>query len=157
MTVTLKTAKAYHYFRLRNVQWMNDPTVTQFLARRQRQTILSAWRYWQKCKRARDISLYAIYADGRHVGNAGFYDVTPTQAEVRLVIGDRSVWGKGIGTTVMEAMITEARQHGWKQIILHVNPKNERAVKLYTKLGFESLGMVPYAGADDQLKMHFLL
>ncbi|MBI4407963.1 MAG: GNAT family N-acetyltransferase [Candidatus Kerfeldbacteria bacterium] len=157
MTVTIRPARWYHYCHPRNVRWMNDPTVTEFLAKRSKQTLRSTWQYWRSCQHAGNIRLYAIYADQRHVGNAGFYDVLPDQAELRLVIGDRSVWGKGIGTNVMQAMITEARRLHWKQIMLHVNPKNERAVKLYSKLGFQSAGMVPYPGADDQLKMQLPL
>lgn len=157
MTVNLQPARWYHYIRLRNVQWMNDPTVTQFLARRQRQTILSGWRYWQKCQRARHITLYAIYADGRHVGNAGYYDIQARQAELRLVIGDRSVWGKGVGKLVMQQLLAEAKRLQWQLVLLYVNPKNERAVKLYRKLGFQAMGMVPYPGADDQLKMSLTL
>lgn len=153
MTVTIQPAGWYHYVRPRNVQWMNDPTVTEFLAKRSKQTLCSTWQYWRKCQRAGDIQLFAILADGRHVGNAGFYDITTTQAELRIVIGDRAVWGKGIGGTVMQQMLEYARTQHWQQVILHVNPKNERAVKLYTKLGFQAMGMVPYAGAADQLKM----
>lgn len=157
MTVAIRPAKWYHYVRPRNVQWMNDPTVTQFLAKRAKQTLRSTWRYWRSCQRAGNIKLYAIDADRRHVGNAGFYEITTDQAELRLVIGDRLVWGKGIGTTVMEQLIVVAKQSGWQRVILHVNPKNDRAVKLYQKLSFQSVGMVPYAGADDQLKMQLPL
>ncbi len=155
LTVIIRPARWYHYVRPRNVHWMNDPVVTEFLAQRAKQTLRSAWHYWQKCQRAGDIQLFAILADGRHVGNAGFYDMTPTQAELRIVIGDRSVWGKGIGSRVMAQLLEYAKTQSWQQVFLHVNPKNDRAVKLYTKLGFQSVGMVPYAGAADQLKMRY--
>ena len=153
--IHLRPARWYHYASPRNVAWMNDSAVTEFLAARGKMTLRKSWRYFQAHKNVDQ--LLAIYFNGRHVGNCGFFDINTDSAELRIAIGDRSTWGKGVGKTVMRLMIEHAFTAGWKKIILHVNPANTRAVQLYTKIGFKPLGMVPYEGAPDQLRMEYML
>lgn len=152
MQVTLRPAKAYHYFRPRNVRWMNDPEVIQFLSTRARFTMQQGWRYFRAHQAEGDI-MWAIYADGQHVGNCGLFEIKDHSGQLRIAIGERSVWGKGIGKEVMRLFIDQSRALGFKSIWLHVNPDNERAVRLYKKVGFQEVGRETVTGAPEQLKM----
>lgn len=52
----------------------------------------------------------------------------------------KSAWGKGIGTRLMEELISRARQFSMEIISLEVRSDNKRAIGLYRKFGFEAIG-----------------
>jgi len=88
---------------------------------------------------------------GDHVANAGWM-VDPAHA------------GRGHGRAFAEAVIAEARRLGFEAMQFNaVVASNERAVNLWTSLGFEVIGTVPGAfrhtanGPTDLLIMHRFL
>ena len=54
-------------------------------------------------------------------------------------------WGLGIGSTLMKALIDFAYDAGYEKIDLSVADDNERAVKLYERMGFEVTGREVHA------------
>ena len=50
-------------------------------------------------------------------------------------------WGRGIGSRLMEMMIDFSRKCGISVVSLEVRADNERAVALYRKFGFETIGL----------------
>ncbi len=48
--------------------------------------------------------------------------------------------GKGVATTLLEALLEEARRRGGEFLSLEVRPSNTGAVRLYEKLGFRREG-----------------
>lgn len=64
-------------------------------------------------------------------------DVTP---ELGLAVLD-DYRGQGIGTALMEALLTELQQQQIAQVSLSVDPSNP-VVRLYKRLGFQEVGTV---------------
>lgn len=61
-----------------------------------------------------------------------------------LSIGNlKSYWGLGLGKTLMEELIQVAKERGITQLELNVFEGNERAMKLYEKLGFRVVAVRP--------------
>lgn len=62
------------------------------------------------------------------------------QAELSLSV-KKKYWGLGIGTYLMEAMISFAKRNGQTEI-LHLGVKNDNinAINLYKKMGFHEVG-----------------
>lgn len=58
-------------------------------------------------------------------------------------------WGLGLGTLMLEALIGVANQKGLRFVELEVAEDNIRAVKLYQKLGFETVCRLPAAAILD--------
>ena len=56
-----------------------------------------------------------------------------------------NVWGLGIGTYLLQELISKAKECGYEQMELNVVSRNERAIKLYEKLGFVKYGNIPNA------------
>jgi RimJ/RimL family protein N-acetyltransferase len=53
----------------------------------------------------------------------------------------RELWGKGLGTAMLESMLDWARSHpSIEKVSLSVLSSNKRAIQLYRKLGFEEEG-----------------
>ena len=56
----------------------------------------------------------------------------------------KDYWRQGIGSALMERLITFAGQSGYEQIELTVESKNRRALGLYLKYGFTVYGTRPH-------------
>jgi GNAT superfamily N-acetyltransferase len=63
----------------------------------------------------------------------------------------KKVRGKGIGNLLMENLIETASKDGFTSLSLSVDPKNNQAVQLYKKLGFEQCGI---SGTSWIMKFH---
>lgn len=85
--------------------------------------------------------------DGRIVGTAGIEQRSPKlKLRHRCDFGisiDKEYWGLGIGRALTCACIECAKKAGYEQIELEVVADNERAVKLYEKVGFVEFGRNP--------------
>ena len=56
----------------------------------------------------------------------------------------REFQGRGIGRIIMETLICEAKKLGYEQAELEVVSSNEKAIGLYTALGFVKYGVHPH-------------
>ncbi len=89
--------------------------------------------------------------EGRHIGNCMYYDidVPRRQAELGIVIGDRSYWGKGYGTDAVITVLDHAfSETELERIYLHTLVDNIRAQRAFSKAGFETVGPVSRDGFD---------
>ena len=50
-------------------------------------------------------------------------------------------WGKGIGSALMDRLISFSKSTGYKSLYLDVRGDNGRAISLYKKFGFEKIGV----------------
>ena len=89
--------------------------------------------------------------DGRHIGNCMYYDINPAerQAELGIVIGDRSYWGKGYGTDAVVTVLHHVfSQTDLKRVYLHTLNDNKRAHRAFEKAGFQPVRPVSRDGFD---------
>jgi ribosomal protein S18 acetylase RimI-like enzyme len=85
--------------------------------------------------------------NGRVVGYGKIEHPTPLPASAHVwhVTGlavDPECEGRGVGHALMEALIELARQRGGRRMTLRVFAPNERARRLYERLGFEVEGVL---------------
>lgn len=59
------------------------------------------------------------------------------EAELVAVYVYESYWGKGVGRALVEEALGQAAKLGYEEIVLWTFSRNERALGLYGKLGFE--------------------
>ena len=93
--------------------------------------------------------IYLLYADEQLVGEVN-YIVDPPQlmkqepgsAWIGISIGVASARGKGIGAQAMQHLEDEIRNAGLPRIELGVFEYNERAIRLYKKMGYQEIGHV---------------
>ncbi|MBQ9740226.1 MAG: GNAT family N-acetyltransferase [Kiritimatiellae bacterium] len=94
-------------------------------------------------------ALLGAFVGGELTGMANVSQIAPrARVRHRATIGIASAkayWGRGIGTAMMRALISLAKEAGYEQIELDVVDNNTRAVALYTRLGFEAVGKIPNA------------
>ena len=128
----------------RCVRWFSDPQVIQFLGRSTPVTLAEEERWFTEYKRRADEQIFAIEAEGRHVGNLGLHKVDRVhrKAEVGIVIGEPSFWSRGLGA---DAMRTGLRYGfdvlGLNKISLDVLDYNARGIRSYENVGFVKEGL----------------
>jgi ribosomal-protein-alanine N-acetyltransferase len=64
-----------------------------------------------------------------------------TQADVLTIAVREAYWGQGIGSTLLDALVTAALDRGCAEMFLEVRADNPRAHGLYLRRGFEDLGI----------------
>jgi RimJ/RimL family protein N-acetyltransferase len=125
----------------RCLRWINDPEIVVTLGRRtpMSRTTEREWLLGQY-KDDHNLALAIVLKDGdRHVGNAGLHAISSfnRSAEFGLLIGDKDVWGEGYGPEAGRLILDHGfRQLGLHRIFLRVFSFNERAQRVYAKLGF---------------------
>lgn len=96
----------------------------------------------------RDLMIIAEI-DGKVVGNCSFSPIgRKMRIRHRCSIGIalyENVWGLGIGTALLALLIENAIECGYEQMELDVVSRNDRAIKLYEKMGFVKCGNKPKA------------
>lgn len=76
------------------------------------------------------------------VGYIGYWGVLD-EAQIYNVAVLEKERGQGIGERMLEHLIKEGRKDGREVFLLEVRPSNEKAIKLYEKLGFSVDGKRP--------------
>jgi ribosomal-protein-alanine N-acetyltransferase len=135
-------------------QYRNDWNVIKHLGGFSKGYSVKDLDEWIDKHRAKEDEIIWIIAERQSdkcLGHAGLYNIDHRvrKAEFAIMIGDKTKWGGGIGTLVTRSVI----EYGFRQLNLHrmyltVLKANERAIKLYEKLGFKHEGVF----RDDQFR-----
>jgi len=78
---------------------------------------------------------FVVLFEGVVIGKAGLWRAN----EIGFIFS-RSVWGKGIASEAVRAIMDRASTRGVTSIIADVDPRNERCLRLLEKLGFVQTG-----------------
>ena len=124
----------------------NSPEIKALLGgsmRLQSRRDLEEWL--ERHRQASDELLWSIVSDpdGRCLGHVGLYkiDRVSRSAEFGIMVGEKAVWGRGIGyKATMAALRQGFLQENLNRISLTVLANNERAIKLYLRVGFSEEG-----------------
>lgn len=129
------------------VRWFNDPEVRQYLLMYTPMSAAQEERWFESHLNARDDYLYAIEAhvgeQWVHIGNVGLHklDWKNRNAELGIVLGEKSYWGQGYGTDAVRTLLRFAFQElNLHRVQLDVFDHNRRAQRCYEKAGFRREG-----------------
>jgi ribosomal protein S18 acetylase RimI-like enzyme len=84
-------------------------------------------------------AFHGVFENGRLVAAAGTHLISPTYgvAAVGNIFTHPDFRGRGCATAATSAVVTELLSRGMRDIVLNVNQKNETAIRIYKRLGFE--------------------
>lgn len=128
-------------------RWMNDLEVALTLSvlRRIPLTEEDELDWFDSARRETNSKVFTIYErpDDRPVGNIGLHNIDfhSGTVEVGIVIGERSVWGRGYATEALTLLVDYAfTVLGLNHVWLRYIAMNERARQVYDRVGFREAG-----------------
>jgi len=134
--ITLKDAPRF-------VRWLADPAVNKFTTR-SKATLKEEVKWIRGLPKAKNSVNWAIDTkEGVHIGSIGLeFNKQDKRAIYDILIGDKQYWSKGYGYDATKTLL----DYAFKKLKLHrvslsVYAYNERAIKLYEKLGFKKFGI----------------
>ena len=130
------------------VAWMNDPEITRFLESRARVfSYCDLVSFVEEMNSTADIHFFAIClkSDGTHIGNIRLrhIDWFHRRGDVGILIGEKSVWGKGYATEAIK-MITHFGlvQLGLNKLTAGCYADNKASLKAFDKNGWQQEGLL---------------
>lgn len=125
---------------------------TEFMSRYPEEITVSAEaqaRYLQMIENDPDGFMLAAYFGDRLVGNAGVTRARESfkyrhRANVGISL-QAEVCGLGLGTIMLQEILEQVKQTSLEQLELTVFADNVRAIRLYEKVGFVKVGVMPRA------------
>ena len=128
------------------INWLNDPDVNQFLETRYEiQTNESIKKYVANILKSKSEYLFAICDNNeRHVGNIklGPINLIHNFAEISLFIGNKNVWGTGIGTEAINILCEFGfSKMGMHKITAGCYSNNLGSIIAFKKCGFSEEGI----------------
>jgi RimJ/RimL family protein N-acetyltransferase len=116
-------------------EWSNNPELMRLLDRGQGVSVAEHERWFTSLAGRTDCIYFAIElnADDRHIGNIWLWQIDHRhrRAELRIVIGDTSQYGRGAGSEAIsllcEHAFTQLKLHRIYAYVLAINPRARRA------------------------------
>ncbi|MHC5062113.1 MAG: GNAT family N-acetyltransferase [Planctomycetota bacterium] len=126
------------------VKWYNDPQVNKTLILNEKLELAKSLEWFDRAKNDDSRCDFIIETkDGEPIGLTGLLGIDRMHgtAECFCVIGEKSFWGKGIGTRVHSLLLQWAfNEQNLHKIWAVVYTNNTAVLKLVKKLGFEIEG-----------------
>lgn len=125
-------------------RWRNDPEIWKLTGRTwQRFVTREMEKNWiSKVIKNTNERRFAICVgdNEQYVGNVQLTDIENEKAQFHIFVGDKSKWGKGIGTQATKLLLEYAfAKLKLQTVYLIVNMKNQAAIRSYQKSGFRIL------------------
>ena len=125
----------------RYLSWMQNYESNPFiLGVRESITLAELYDYVSEKNSLPSAILFGIFtkSDLQHIGNVKLEPITKNKvATLGILVGDESWRGRGVGFEVLSAILDFAfKDLVLKKVELGVDSRNEKALKLYYKLGF---------------------
>lgn len=126
--------------------WLNDPAVNQYLeVRFHPQTQDSVRAFVRAVNDSSDHAMFGIFLQdgGRHIGNIKLGPIDPNhaRADIGLLIGDRTQWGKGLAQEAIAAVTAYAFDTlRLNKVTAGCYASNEGSLHAFLKLGFREIG-----------------
>ena len=80
--------------------------------------------------------------EGKVVGMAGLLVHSKDEAEVEPVVVTAAHRSRGIGSLLVDRVVEETRKTGIRFLSIRPVVRNERALSLYVRLGFDTIGFI---------------
>ncbi|HEY7312846.1 MAG TPA: GNAT family protein [Gemmataceae bacterium] len=125
--------------------WLNDPEVRRHLLIHRPLSRMAEETFLRKLSESESEFVLGIVVrePEQFIGVTGLrhIDVRNRHAEFGIAIGEKTAWGSGYGTEATRLIVRYAFETlNFNRIWLHVGEDNERAVRVYEKVGFRTEG-----------------
>ena len=130
------------------VSWLNDMEVVRYSEQRHSKHTLESCRgYYKQQKNSGNyfLAIEFLEKEGRHVGNLGVsVSLTNNIVDLSIIIGDKSVWGTGIGSRAWSLAIkTILYDLSFRMVTAGTLDVNKPMIRLMKRSGMNIDGILP--------------
>jgi RimJ/RimL family protein N-acetyltransferase len=135
----------------RFILWLGDSEVNEFLEVRHNPPNLETQiAYVKECRISSTKAYLGIFQQDESLIGSVTLNSHETRVEIGLMIGDKSLQGKGFGTEVVKAVSLWAREQGFTEITAGYLQENKRSARLFESLGFQIVRVIPKSDTIGQ-------
>lgn len=138
-------------------KWRNNPNLSKYLRSIPHISKESQMKWYEKYNDDDKSLFFAILNKEKNspIGSVALYNLRDNKCDVgKIVIGDSSAHGKGIGyRALLLAIAVAIKELGIKTIRLDVHENNLPAKRIYEKAGFSVVGKHPFEKGGHELEM----
>ncbi|MFN8240004.1 MAG: GNAT family N-acetyltransferase [Bacteroidales bacterium] len=131
--------------------WLNDPEIKQMTGTpdftRESQQI-----WFKSLTLKTDYKIWGVHVNEVPAGACGIKNITNSDCEYWGYIGEKNLWGHGIGFKLLTLMEMNAREIGKSTIWLRVTKQNVKAIQLYLRNDYNT-----ESETDNELIMRKIL
>jgi RimJ/RimL family protein N-acetyltransferase len=127
-------------------RWINDRELVELNAPFAPVGEVEHRRWFDAVRKRGDTVIFGIrtIADDELVGSCQLHGIDPRDrsAELQIRVGERSAWGRGYGTEAVRMLVAYGfAELGLSRVQLHAFATNERALRVYERVGFRREGV----------------
>lgn len=145
----------------RMVAWSRDPELAEYMPGNYPESLEQAADWLQRILSDRHNKRWSIVTkEGNLIGDIELDQIAwrSAQAELRVCIGEKGLWNRGLGTDAVRTVIAHAfEKMGLEQIYLRVFNENVRAIRCYSKAGFRKEGRIERRDPSGRLREILLM
>ncbi|MBR5246760.1 MAG: GNAT family N-acetyltransferase [Clostridia bacterium] len=95
--------------------------------------------------------LYLAFCENQVAGCIALRKINDTQCEMKRLYVRPEFRGKGIGKTLAQRVVTDAKEIGYEQMLLDTLPFLEKAIKMYKQMGFYKIDCYNNSPMDNSI------
>ncbi len=134
--MNLKLVSFDQNYLFKSFDWLSDPEIRS-LTDTPVITKMSQIQWYENLSRQSDYYIWGLELNDEPVGACGLKNFDAEKCEYWGYIGQKNLWGKGLGSQILDLMQQKAKSYNIEYLSLKVVKFNERAIGLYIKFGFE--------------------
>ncbi|WP_274310044.1 GNAT family N-acetyltransferase [Solibacillus daqui] len=133
------------------VKWLNDQRVLEFYEEPPSNLDRVINKYGPRIEGKHYVTPCIVEYKNESIGYIQYYKIKETELKkygylgnqniygIDQFIGEPELWGKGIGTKMIQMMLNSLCNKGASKILLEVKSNNVRAISSYKKCGFKRI------------------
>lgn len=147
----IKLVKFNYKFLQLSTKWLQDEEILKLIDA-PFVKIDEQIKWFKSLDKRDDYKVWGIDFEEIGIGVCGLKNINNIEAEYFGYIGEKELWGKGLGQQILMNILYEAKQLKLIKVNLVVLKDNIRAIKSYKKFGFKEAGII-----NDKFKMVIFL
>ena len=121
--------------------WLNDPEI-KHLTDTPSFTEEDQAAWFQGLRMRNDYKVWGMQLRERKIGVVGLKNICKVSAEYFGYIGEKDLWGRGLGAEMLDYAETQGAALGISVILAKILADNSRAYRLHKSASFVNLGTV---------------
>jgi len=123
------------YFDL-SKEWLSDKELNHLIHAGELPSDEERERWFCSLPSRNNYLIWGVEYDYQPIGVSGLKQIQDGKAEYWGYIGEKGLWGHGLGKDLMKAVLQKASELNLNIVWLRVRKYNPRAINLYKRVGF---------------------